>query len=207
MNKQIIIIGDGGHASVLAEVLIAQQRKIMGYTAPHESKSFFNLPYLGTDDVIFEYSSDMVELVLGLGMINITPVRKSIFEQFSSKGYLFANVIHSTAIISPSVKMGQGVQIMAGAIIQTNGRIGSNTIINTGSIIDHDVQIRNHVHVAPRSTLSGGVVIGEGCLIGVGSSIIQGIIIGNETLVGAGSVVIKNIGNRRIAYGVPAKEV
>jgi len=207
MNKPIIIIGNGGHAGVLVEILTAQKRKIMGYTAPQENKSFFNLPYLGTDDVIITYHSEMVELVLGLGTINISPLRKSIFEQFSAKGYLFANVIHSTAIVSPSVEVGQGIQIMAGAIVQPNVIIGSNTIINTGSIIDHDVKIGSHVHLAPSSTLSGGVIIGEGCLIGVGSSIIQGINIGNETLVGAGSVVIKNIGNRKFAYGVPAKEV
>ncbi|MFZ0578744.1 MAG: acetyltransferase [Psychrobacillus psychrotolerans] len=207
MNKPIIIIGNGGHAAVLVEILVSQQRKIMGYTAPQEKKSFFNLPYLGTDDVIINYRSSEIELVLGLGTINISPLRKSIFEQFKKKGYLFASVIHSATIVSPSVQMGQGIQIMAGAIVQTNVVIGSNVIINTGSIIDHDGIIGSHAHIAPGSKISGGVSIGDGCLIGVGTSIIQGITIGNDSLVGAGSVVIKSIGNRKTAYGVPAKEV
>lgn len=207
MNKPLIIIGNGGHAAVLVEILIAQQRIIIGYTAPNEKKSFFNLPYLGTDDVIINYHTDEVELVLGLGKINISHSRKSIFEQFSEKGYFFANVIHTTAIVSPSAQIGQGVQIMAGAIVQTNVTIGNSTIINTGSIIDHDGIIGSHTHLAPGTTLSGGVRIGESSLIGVGTTIIQGITIGDETLVGAGSVVVKNIGNRNTAYGVPAREV
>lgn len=207
MNKPIIIIGNGGHAGVLVEILITQQRKIIGYTAPQENKNFFNLPYLGTDDVIFNYHSEMVELVLGLGTINISPLRKSIFERFIVKGYLFANVIHSTAIVSPSVQIGQGIQIMAGVIVQNNVIIGSDTIINTGAIIDHDGIIGSHVHLAPRVTISGGGRIGDSCLIGAGATIIQGITIGTESIVGAGSVVLKNIGKRKTAYGVPAKEV
>lgn len=207
MSKPLIIIGNGGHAAVLVEILIAQQRKIIGYTAPNEKKNFLNLPYLGTDDVIINYHIDEVELVLGLGTINISPIRKSIFEQFSEKGYFFANVIHRAAIVSPSAQIGQGIQIMAGAIVQTNATIGNNIIINTGTIIDHDSIIGSHTHLGPGTTLSGGVKVGENSLIGVGTTIIQGISIGDETLVGAGSVVVKNIGNRKTAYGIPARDV
>lgn len=207
MSKPIIMIGNGGHASVLVEMLIAEQREVKGYTAPQAGNSLFDLSYLGTDDVIHTYNPDEVELVLGLGTIGISTLRKSIFEHFTTKGYTFANVIHPTAIVAASVKLGQGVQIMAGAILQTNAVIADNTIINTGVIVDHDSVICCHVHVAPGSTLSGGVVIGNGCHIGTGTSVIQGIIIGDETLIGAGSVVVKSIGNRKTAYGVPAKEV
>ncbi len=207
MSKPIIIIGDGGHASVIAETLISQRRDIMGYTAPREEKDFLNLPYLGTDNVIATYNPDEVELVLGLGTITVSSIRKMVFEQFKSKGYLFANVIHATAIVSSSVQIGQGIQVMAGAILQTNVSIADNTIINTGSIVDHDCIIGSHVHLAPGSTLSGGVRIGDSCHIGTGTSIIQGVTIGTETMAGAGSVVVKNIGDRKTVYGVPAKEV
>lgn len=201
------MIGNGGHASVLVETLMAQQRNIIGYTAPREEKNVFNLPYVGTDDVITTFERHEVELVLGLGTVSISTVRKSIFEHFTAKGYVFTNVIHPTAIVASSVKIGRGVQIMAGAILQTNASVADNTIVNTGSIIDHDSVIGRHVHLAPGVTLSGGVRIGDSCHIGTGTSIIQGITIGNETLIGAGSVVVKNIGDRKTVYGVPAKEV
>lgn len=207
MNKPIIMIGNGGHASVLVEMLISQQREIKGYTAPHEEKNILNLSYFGTDDVITRFDPNEVELVLGLGITGVSTVRKSLYEQFVAKGYTFANVIHPTAILASSVQMGGGIQIMAGAILQTNATIADNTIINTGAIVEHDVVIGSHVHLAPGVTLSGGVSIGDNCHIGTGTSIIQGIKIGNETLIGAGSVVVKNIGARKTAYGVPAKEV
>ncbi len=207
MNKPIIMIGNGGHAAVLVETLIAQQRELKGYTAPQEENNIFSLSYLGTDDVISTYDPSEVELVLGLGTIDVSTLRKTMFEQFVAKGYTFADVIHPTAIVASSVKKGRGVQIMAGVIVQTHASIADNTIINTGAIIDHDGVIGSHVHLAPGVTLSGEVRIGDSCHIGTGTSIIQGIRIGDETLVGAGSVVVKNIGDKKTAYGVPAKEV
>lgn len=208
MNKPVIIIGNGGHASVLVETLLIQQREIIGYTAPSKEKEFFDLPYLGTDDIIADnYNPNEAELILGLGTVTTSIVRKSIFLHFKSLVFSFANVIHPTAIISSSTKIGEGAQIMAGTIFQANVIIGDNSIINTGSIIDHDCLVGKHAHIAPGSTLSGGVQIGDGCHIGVGTSIIQGITIGHETTIGAGSVVVKNIGSGKTAYGVPAKEV
>lgn len=208
MNKSVIIIGNGGHASVLVETLLIQQREIIGYTAPSKEKEFFDLPYLGIDDMIADnYNPNEVELVLGLGTVTTSNVRKSIFEGFISIGFALIRVIHPTAIISSSTQIGEGAQIMAGTILQANVSIGDNSIINTGSIIDHDCLIGKHAHIAPGSTLSGGVQIGDGCHIGVGTSIIQGITIGHETTIGAGSVVVKDIGSGKTAYGVPAKEV
>lgn len=201
------MIGNGGHATVLVETLIGQQREIKGYTAPNEEKNIFNLSYLGTDEVLAAYKPKEVELILGLGTVGISTVRKSMFENYIAKGYTFANIIHPTAIVASSVKIGHGVQIMAGVIIQTNASIADNTIVNTGAIVDHDSAIGRHVHLASGVTLSGGVKIGDSCHIGAGTSIIQGITIGEETLIGAGSVVVKSIGERKTAYGVPAKEV
>lgn len=208
MNKPVIIIGNGGHATVLVEILIAQEKEIIGYTDLKEEQSVVNLKYLGTDDVITEgYDAEKVELVLGLGTVSASVTRKNLFEYFESRGFKFASIIHPTAILSPSTKIGQGVQILSGVILQANVSICDNSIINTGSIIDHDCHIGKHVHIAPGATLSGGVQIGDNCHIGVGTSIIQSVSIGNETTIGAGSVVVKDIGIGKTAYGVPAKEV
>lgn len=208
MNKPVIIIGNGGHASVLVEALIAQERKIIGYTDLEKQSTLTNLRYLGSDDVIIaDYSAEAVELVLGIGTVKVSILKQNLFEYFKSRGFKFANIIHPTAILAPSVQIGEGVQIMAGSILQANASIGDNSIINTGAIIDHDCQIGKHVHIAPGSILSGGVQVGSGCHIGTGTSIIQGVVIGSKTTIGAGSVVVKNIGDRKTAYGVPAKEV
>ncbi|WP_225231074.1 acetyltransferase [Solibacillus faecavium] len=207
MNKPLIVIGNGGHAAVLTETLIAQGEMILGFTTPTEEANRFGLNYLGTDQVIHNYSPKAIELVLGIGMLKPASFREVLFKELKVKGYRFKSVIHSATNIAPSVILGEGVQLMAGAIIQTATVIADNTIINTGAIIDHDGIIGAHVHIAPGTKISGDVRIGNSTHIGTGTTIIQGIHIGDSCLIGAGSVVVKNINNNTKAYGVPAKEV
>lgn len=201
------MLGNGGHASVLTEILLAHGKEIIGFTAPAAEENHFGLAYLGTDDVILQYKPIEVELVLGLGMLGPLSVREKIFHWLKEQGYSFSSVIHPSAIISSSVKLGKGAQIMAGAIIQTSVIVADNTIINTGAIIDHDCKIGAHVHIAPGTKISGAVQIGNSTHIGTGTTIIQGIEIGDGCLIGAGSVVVKNIKSYAKAFGVPAKEV
>jgi len=206
MSKKIIMIGNGGHASVLTEILIAQGEEIIGFTAPTVEENQFSLNYLGNDDEILNYSPANIELVLGLGMVKPSTIREKIFHSFSEKGYRFKTLIHPSAIIAPSVQIGDGVQIMAGVIIQTNTEIADNTIINTAAIVDHDCKIEQHVHLAPGTVLSGCVHIGKGTHVGTGAKAIQGIAIGANCLIGAGAVVVKDIADEVMAIGVPAKK-
>ncbi|WP_337983237.1 acetyltransferase [Lysinibacillus sp. C5.1] len=207
MNKGIIIIGNGGHASVLTEILLEQKQAIIGFTAPTLEKNAFALSYLGTDKVIEDYNPSDIELVLAIGTIKPSLLREKIFNKFTQKTYHFKSVIHPSAIIAPSVQLGQGVQIMAGTIIQTNTTVADNSIINTGALIDHDCQIGSHIHIAPGTKISGSVHIEKGTHVGTGATIIQGIHIGSNCLIGAGAVVVSNFANDIKAVGVPAKEV
>lgn len=207
MSKPLIIIGNGGHASVLTETLLLQNEIILGFTAPIVEKNGFQLSYLGTDEIIKNYMPTEIELILGIGSIGSSSLRKKIYNQFISLNYHFKSVIHPSAILAPSVQLGKGVQVMAGAILQTNTNIADNSIINTGVIIDHDCTIESHVHIAPGCKLSGGVHIQSGTHIGTGAAVIQGIHIGSNCLIGAGAVVVKNIQDNLKVIGVPAKEV
>lgn len=206
-EKPVIILGNGGHASVLTEILLLANREIIGFTCPQEEDNQFGLKYLGTDGVIDQFDSNEVELVLGLGSVNVSMVREKLFEYYVGKEYSFAKLIHPTSIISKYATIGEGVQLLAGVIIQAFAKISSNTIINSGAIVEHNCILSSHVHIAPRTVLSGNVTIGRGTHIGTGSTVIQGIQIGRKVLVGAGSVVVKNINDEQKVAGVPAREM
>ncbi|WP_102273800.1 acetyltransferase [Cytobacillus massiliigabonensis] len=206
-NKPVILIGNGGHATVLTDILLQQNCSIIGFTAPSIQENRFGIPYLGTDDVIDSYNSDDIELVLGLGSIAVSKVREKIFLQFKEKGYTFSQVIHQSAVISPYCMLGEGVQVMAGTVTEAFVEIADNTIINTSSSINHDCRIGKHCHIAPGTTLSGNVTVGDLTHIGTGSTVIQNVQIGSQVLIGAGSLVLRTIGDNSKAFGVPAKEV
>lgn len=206
-SKPVVIVGNGGHARVLIEILLMQQRQILGYAAPTEEPNPYNIVYLGTDEAILQHEPEGIELVNAIGSVSTMTLRAHIFTFFKSKGYRFCTIIHPSAVVSNTAMLGEGVQIMAGAIIQPFVRIGDNTIINTSASVDHDCCIGDHCHIAPGCVLSGCVTIGERTHIGTGTNIIQNTKIGSHVTIGAGSLVLKHIGDYKKVYGIPAKEV
>lgn len=192
MKRPVIILGGGGHARVLIDLLRLTGVPILGLIYPTESAMKLEVNgyrWLGDDEAVLQHSPSGVELVNGLGTIDVSPKRRQIFESFKHKGYVFMTLVHPSAVVAPDVSLSEGAQIMAGVVIQTGTVIGENTIINTRASVDHDCKIGSHVHIAPGVILSGGVHVGNGCHLGTGAVVIQGIRIKDTTFIKAGSLV------------------
>jgi len=206
--KPLIFLGAGGHSRVLLDIATLRGFKVLGFSVPDKSESeIMGYPVLGNDDNILSRDPSEALLVNGLGSIVSLERRFEVYDRFSRNGFHFATLIHPSAVVAEGCDLGEGVQVMAGAIIQPGSSVGENSIVNTRAAIDHDCIIGSHVHVCPGVTLSGGVKIGTCAHIGTGATIIQSLTVGEWSLVGAGSVVIRNVGNRQMVVGVPAKVV
>lgn len=194
MDKKVIVIGGGGHARVLLDILQMNRADVLGYVDARETG--LPIAYLGSDEALPEkYSSAEVILVNGVGSVKRPESRQRIFEQLKSLNYQFFSVVHPRAIVAESAEIGEGVQVMANVVLNPGVSIEDNVIINTSASIDHDCQIAAHTHIAPGVTLSGNVTIGKGCHVGTGAVVIQGITIGAKVLVGAGVVVRRDVEN------------
>lgn len=206
----VILIGAGGHAGVLIEALRLQGRHILFATdddeALHGSK-VSGVRIEGPDDRVLEFPPDSVALINAVGSVAAPIDRRRVFEGFVERRYRFEQVIHPTAVIASSVKLGEGVQVMAGAVIQPSTIIGPNVLINTRACVDHDCRIEAHVHVAPGVTLSGGVHVHDTVHIGTGATVIQGIDVGREAVVGAGAAVVRDVAAGATVLGVPARRI
>jgi sugar O-acyltransferase (sialic acid O-acetyltransferase NeuD family) len=211
LTKNIVILGAGGHAMVLLDCLMMNKRKILGFLEKNSLNKSDSAakrpPILGSDDHLKKLSPQKVELVNGVGSVKSLEKRRDIFRACKDLKFKFATVIHPKSIVSKTAKIGEGVQILAGAIVQPNSQIGMNSIINTGAIVEHDCSVGDHVHIASGAILSGGVSVGSESHIGAGATIKQGITIGNRCVIGAGAVVIKNVSNGETVVGVPAEPV
>lgn len=210
MSLPIIVLGAGGHARVLIDALRTRSAAILGIAEADHGKHgqmLFDIPIIGDDEAVLRMAAESVRLVNGIGTVRVSLLRRKLYDNFKSKGYCFATVVHASAIVAPAVVLAEGAQIMAGVVLQTGCRIGENAIINTRVAVDHDCVIGNHVHVSPGATLCGNVVVGEGAHIGAGATVIQGIRIGRNSMVAAGAVVIRDIPDNVTVAGVPAKEM
>lgn len=210
MSLPVFIVGGGGHAKVLIEALLLRKVKILGITESDPAKigtEILGIQVIGNDTVIWEHAPESIQLVNGIGSVQLPQSRMDVFKKFKAKRFTFASVVHASAMVASDVILGEGAQIMAGAVIQPGSRIGKNSIVNTNASVDHDCIIGDHVHISPGVTLSGGVMVGNMVHIGAGATIIQGIEIGNRCLIAAGAVVVSPIQDNLTVAGVPAKEI
>ena len=206
-EKPVILLGAGGHAKVLLDILLEQNIEVLGIVEKDGAdlpSDMYGIPVIGTDSDVQQYQPDKVGLVNGIGSIGPTALRQKVYEKFRRQGYCFPQVIHPGAVVSRRAELGEGVQIMAGAVVNIGTRVKENSIINTNASVDHDCLIGAHVHIAPGVTLSGGVTVGNGSHIGTGASVVQGIEIGANVIVGAGAVVVNTVAVGKTVCGVPA---
>ena len=197
MNKPLIILGSGGHASVLFDALQLCNRNILGLVDPFITKEetiFKKLKVLGDDSEIEKFNPMNVELVNGVGPSTKSYKKEEIENKYSSLGYTFATVIHPSAIINSQAIIGSGSQIMAGAIIQSRAIIGKSCVINTGAIVEHDCLLKNFIHVGPGAVLCGGVELHDHVYVGANAVIIQNIKVSEKSIIGAGITLTKNLG-------------
>lgn len=205
--KEVIVIGSGGHAKVVIDILsLIPNIQILGVTSNvlKSGDYFLNYPVLGDDDSI-KYLSKEINLVMGLGGFRDNNLRLKVFNLLKGYGFQFTNAIHPSAYISKTAKLGEGVVIFPGVIINTEAEIGDNTIIATGATIDHETKVGNHVLVSAGVTIGAYCEIEENVLLALGSKVVSGIKVKKNSLIAAGAVVVKDINENEQVYGIPAK--
>lgn len=202
MSKDVIIIGAGGHAKVIADIIYESGDNLIGFLddnlANKGKEIYLGKKVIGTTKDIEIYNKNY--FIIGIGNNSI---RKKINNENNLKLY---TAIHPSAIIAEDVKIGTGSVIMAGVVINPGTVIGKNCIINTCSSLDHDNLLEDYVHISPGAHLAGTVTIKEGTWICTGAIVKNNITIGKNNIIGAGGVVIKDIIEENGTYiGVPAR--
>ncbi|MEI3356181.1 MAG: acetyltransferase [Clostridia bacterium] len=210
MNKEVFIIGAGGHAKVIANVINKSGDIVKGFldenieigTVIIKEK---NYKVIGTfeDIVHLQLKYPNAEFIIGIGN---NELRKKIAEKYEEI-LNFYTALDPNSQIALDVEIGKGSVILANACINTAAKIGKHCIINTAAIIEHDNTIEDYVHISPNATLSGTVNVGKMTHIGSGAVIRNNINICNNCIIGAGAVVVKDIEEPGVYAGVPARKL
>lgn len=203
---KIVVIGRGGHSKVISDMILSDRESdIVGYLDDkYDEVGMIEDTYCGPISAanrMLEYFND-IKFVIAIGD---NEVRQSIVKRLNLSNEYYVTLIHKTAVISPSTKIGYGTVVMPNSVINAETKIGVQSIINTGSVIEHDNIVGDFSHVCPGATLTGTVHIGEGAYVGAGSTIIPNIKIGEWAIIGAGATVITDIPSHCTAVGIPAK--
>jgi carbonic anhydrase/acetyltransferase-like protein (isoleucine patch superfamily) len=124
-----------------------------------------------------------------------------------------ASFVAANAIVMGEVEVGEGASIWYGAVVRGDVEkilIGECTNVQDGAILHGDpgepTVLEAYVTIGHRAVVHSAH-IGRGSLIGIGAIVLDGVKVGAGCIVGAGSVVTKDVPERSLVVGVPAKVV
>lgn len=108
-------------------------------------------------------------------------------------------------ILGNNVEIGANSNIARGYLTDTV--VGDGTKIDALVHIAHTAQIGKHCQITGGSIVGGSVVIGNYSWFGLNCTIKNGIKVGNNAIVAAGASVIRDVPDKDVVAGVPAKSI
>ena len=152
MNKNLLIIGSGGHGKVVQEIAEA-----LGYT---------NIAFL--DDNSAEaigkiadskaFVNQFQEAFVGIGN---NKFRGELLNRLEQEGFAIPVLIHPTAYVSKSAVISNGTVVEPMAIVNVNSKVGRGCIISVGAIVDHDAVLEDCVHVNAGAICKAGSFVAK----------------------------------------------
>lgn len=125
------------------------------------------------------------------------------------------------AVIRENTRIGHHTIIGTSVKIEMNAYIGNNVLIETQAHVTGHMTIEDYVFVGPACVTTNdqrmlwrragagqflqGPTLKWGCRIGGGSVLLPGVVVGREAIVAAGSVVARDVPDRTLAAGNPAR--
>lgn len=159
--KSLLILGAGGHGKVVQEVA----HDFLGY----EMIDFLDdnaKNAIGKIEDFGKFRSTYKNAFVALGN---NALREGLIMKLKANNFIVVNIIHPSAIISSSTKLGTGIYIGAGAILNSNTTVCDGTIIGIGARMDHDSVASKFSYIKTGAVLMDGSTIGEKGTIKEGS--------------------------------------
>ena len=167
--KKLLILGAGGYGKTAADIA----RQSGNYDRIGFLDDNAHGPYiLGRCEEFRMFSGENVDMYPAFGN---NEVRMNWLTQLEEAGIHVPVLVHSTAYVSPTVKLKTGTVVLPKAVVNTDCQVEKGCIVNCGAIVDHDCILEEGVHICP-----GAIVKAEN-RIPAGSKIEAGQVIENRT--------------------------
>ena len=196
---KVILVGFNpvGHGGVIHRSLsdIGNNFSILGYfdDIGYKKNNDFSISYLGKLKDIKKFLKNRNEKIYFHICIGSNFYRHEIAKKLSAiRNLVPLTIVHPSAIISYSSRIGKGVFVGPGSYIGNDSVVEDFVIINSKAVLEHNNKIKKFSNISTSSTLSGNVTVSEGSFLGAGCVMIPKTRTKTWSTLPAGSVVIRN---------------
>lgn len=133
--------------------------------------------------------------------------KRRVAQLLKARGARFATLIHPSAVVARSARLGEGVVVCPHALVSADATVGDFVAVNALSGVGHDVVVGAYSTLSSQVDLTGAVQVGECCFFGSGARVLPDITVGAEARIGAGAVVMRTVAAGAVMYAAPARKL
>lgn len=152
MNKNLLILGAGGHGKVVKEIAEALGYKNIAFLDDNSQEAIGKI----SDSKAFV--NDYQEAFVGIGN---NKFRGELLSRLEQEGFTIPVLIHPMAYISKTAIIEKGTVVEPKAIVNANSKVSRGCIISVGAIVDHDVVLEDYVHVNAGAICKAGSFVAK----------------------------------------------
>jgi len=209
LRYNIIIVGAGGFGREVylwaKDSFNFSKYKIKGFLSNNRNDlDNFDIKVRIIGDPDYYEIKENDRFIFAIGDID---TKKRMVTNLKKKGAKFLTLVHPTAIVADTTKIGEGVIICPFCLVSDSVILNDFVMMNTYSSCGHDARVGKYCILSPYATLNGFVILEDEVFLGTHATVISHKKVGYRSKISANSVVMRDVPPNKMVFGVPGKIV
>ncbi|SMG51802.1 PglD-related sugar-binding protein [Dethiosulfovibrio salsuginis] len=211
MQKKLLIIGGEGNGGVVASCIEDMTHRydvnewhIAGFINDY-TDSVLEYPVVGKTDDIARFVNEGFFFSFAVHPIEKGLVRDRLFKKMTIPERQLATIVHPSSFIAQTATISSGAFIMSGCYIGHHTSIGKSAFIKANCSVFHHSKVGDLAHIVNGSTIGSYTEVGRASDVCMASTVLTKVKIGDFSVLGAKSLATRDIADREVHVGTPAK--